>query len=43
MTAPKNLGGELVKIADIVLMTPLVTSKFADETLYFRHRSVRED
>ena len=43
MTAPESLGGELVKIADIILKTALVTSKFADETLYFRHRPANHD
>ena len=34
-TAPDSLGGELVKIADIVLKTNLYTSKFGDERLHF--------
>jgi len=35
LTAPPALGGELVKIADLVLKTNLYTSKFGDERLHF--------
>lgn len=34
-TAPESLGGELVKIADLVLLSNLFTSKFGDERLHF--------
>ena len=43
LTAPEDLGGTHVKIADIKLKTRLVTSKFADKTLYFRHVGVNYD
>jgi len=31
------------KIADVILETPLHTSKWGDENLFFRHRGVRRD
>ena len=44
LTAPKAIGtGKLVHIADLVLITPLVTSKWGDEHLHFRHRNVQSD
>jgi len=43
LTAPEALGGELVKIADINLMTELHTSRWADENLYFRHKGLYWD
>jgi len=36
-TAPEELGGKLVRIANLKLLTPLYTSEFGDEFLYFRH------
>lgn len=35
LTAPESLGGELVKIADLVLMSDLYTSVGGDERLLF--------
>ena len=35
--------GEQIKIADIVLKTELVTSKFGDERLHFQHVRTNED
>lgn len=43
LTAPASIGGEYIKIADIILKTELVTSKFGDTNLYFRHRRVQSD
>jgi len=40
MDNARSKGGKLVKIADIVLTTPLVTSKWGDSSLYFRHRPI---
>lgn len=34
-TAPESLGGDKIKIADVKLTSPLVTSTFGDERLYF--------
>ena len=44
MTAPEGVeGSQLVKIADIVLRTQLLTSAWGDANLYFRHRGVFND
>ena len=43
MTAPPDLDGELVKIADIVLTSDLYTSRFGDERLHFQHVRVWND
>ena len=43
LNAPYSLGGELVHMADITLMTPLVTSYWADTNLYFRHVKCQKD
>ena len=43
VTAPPDLDGELVKIADIVLMTDFYTSRFGDERLHFQHVRVWND
>lgn len=43
LTAPEQYGGELVKIADIVLKTDLYTSVFGDENLFFEHQRVTKD
>ena len=43
LTKPACIGGDYIKIADIILKTPLVTSKFGDTNLYFRHRRVSND
>ena len=44
LTAPTGeLGGELVKIADIKLLTELHTSQWADQNLYFRHKGLYWD
>ena len=43
LTAPVDFGGELIKIADVKLLTDLHTSRWADENLYFRHKSVYWD
>ncbi len=43
LTAPSHLGGELVKIADIKLLTELHTSQWADQNLYFRHKGLYWD
>ena len=42
-SAPQELDGKLVKIADIVLETDLVTSKVGDTRLAFQHRRVMRD
>ena len=43
MTAPPDLDGELVKIAEIVLESDLYTSRFGDERLHFQHVRVWND
>jgi len=43
MTAPPDADGELVKIADIVLLSDLYTSRFGDERLHFQHVRVWND
>ena len=43
LTAPESLGGELVKIADVNLVTKLHTSLWADLNLYFRHKGLYWD
>lgn len=43
LTAPIDLDGEWVKIADINLMSQLYTSNFADTRLYFQHRKINRD
>jgi len=42
-TGPACIGGDFIKIADIKLKTKLVTSKFGDTNLYFRHARVQSD
>ena len=42
-TTPTGEEGKLVKIADIILRTPLLTSKWGDANLFFRHRPVHKD
>ena len=42
-TAPSDLDGELVKVADIVLTSDLYTSRFGDERLHFQHVRVWND
>jgi hypothetical protein len=42
-TAPEALDGELIKIADIKLLTDLYTSDFGDNRLFFRHQSIAKD
>ena len=45
LTAPPALEdeSEWIKIADLVLMSDLVTSTFADERMYFQHFKVSRD
>jgi len=43
MTGPACIGGDFIKIAEIKLKTKLVTSKFGDTNLYFRHQRVQTD
>ena len=43
LTGPACLGGDFVKVADIKLLTKPVTSRFADEKLYFRHGRPQAD
>ena len=38
LTAPLSLKGNWVKMADIKLKTPLLTSYFADTRLHFQHK-----
>ena len=42
-TAPEELGGELVHIANVNLLTDLITSTWGDEVLHFQHRRVHHD
>jgi len=41
--APEALDGELIHIADIKLLSPLHTSEFGDNRLFFRHQSIAKD
>ena len=43
LTDPACLGGDFIKIADIKLLTKPVTSRWADENLYFRHGRPQAD
>jgi len=43
LTAPYSLGGEWIQIAEINLLTPLGTSKFGDERLFFNHYDMELD
>lgn len=43
LTAPIPLGGQKVKIADLRLLTPLVTSPFGDARLFFQHETTKND
>jgi hypothetical protein len=43
LTAPESLDGEWIKIADINLITPLYTSVFGDERLFFQHVDTTND
>ena len=42
-TAPEVLDGELVHIADIVLLSDLYAGKGGDTKLFFQHRKVKID
>lgn len=41
--SPKLLGGSLVKIGEVVLKTDLITSQWADNTLFFQHKQFTHD
>merc|ERR1712112_655544 len=43
LDAPEELGGKEKRIADLVLKSRLVTSKWGDEHLFFRHQDMAED
>merc|ERR1712080_528322 len=43
LDAPEELGGKEKRIADLVLTSKLVTSKWGDEHLFFRHQDMAED
>ena len=40
---PVELGGSETEIAELVLRTPLTTSKWGDQHLFFRHQTVEDD
>jgi hypothetical protein len=42
-TAPEELGGKLVRIANLKLLSDFYTSEFGDEFLYFRHQKHWQD
>ena len=42
-TAPEELEGELIHIADIKLLSELHFSEFGDNRLFFRHQSIAKD
>jgi len=39
LTAPEALGGTQIKIGELILKTPLYTSQWGDEKLYFQHKN----
>lgn len=43
LTAPKMLDGKKVLIGTLRLDSPLVSSKFGDEALFFRHQQMSDD
>jgi len=43
MNAPVELGGQQELIGNVVLTSPLVTSLWGDQHLFFRHQDMRED
>jgi len=43
LDAPEKLGGEEKRIADLVLTSEVVTSKWGDQHLFIRHQDMAED
>ena len=43
MSAPKELGGDYIHIADLVLSSALTTSVWGDRHLFFRHQNMADD
>jgi len=43
MDKPSELGGEERNIGDLVLVSDMVTSNWADKRLFFRHQDMEED
>lgn len=43
MDKPAELGGKETQIANIVLSSELMTSTWADKSLFFRHQNVQDD
>ena len=43
MDEPAELGGKETQIANIVLSSELMTSTWADKSLFFRHQNVQDD
>jgi len=39
LTAPEALGGTQIKIGELILKTPLFTSEWGDQKLYFQHKN----
>lgn len=42
-TAPPQIGGKKVKIGDLKMESNLITSKFGDTDLFFRHQYTDDD
>ena len=40
---PLELGGSERQIAELVLTSPLTTSRWGDEHLFFRHQTMEDD
>jgi len=43
LDVPEELGGKETRIADLVLTSKMVTSKWGDQHLFFRHQDMAED